>query len=64
MGRLLALFLGVAVVFGCVYYVLTARSAVAGHEPPPQQLENVREAARDIEADTQKRVDDLAKKFQ
>ena len=46
------------------YYVLqrTAESASSAHSAPRQQLDSVREKAKDIERDAQKRADEVLKK--
>jgi hypothetical protein len=64
MGRILTLLLGLLVVAGVTYYVVqqTALSAGAGPSTPRRQLDTVREKAKDIERDAQKRADDLLKK--
>ncbi|HCF58871.1 MAG TPA: hypothetical protein DFS52_12880 [Myxococcales bacterium] len=64
MGRLLLMVLGFVVVFGAAYFYVTGGARVSGGEAPQQRLENVNEAAQRIEDDAQKRVDDLAKKFE
>ncbi|MGI5861047.1 MAG: hypothetical protein ACOX6T_03210 [Myxococcales bacterium] len=64
MGRLLLVVIGFVVVFGAAYFYVTGGARVSGEQAPQQQLENVNEAARRIEEDAQKRVDDLAKKFE
>jgi len=63
MGRLLTLLLGAAVVFGVAYYAVTG----AGKNPvngggPHQTLQNVRNEAKRIEEDAQKRADENFKK--
>jgi hypothetical protein len=64
MGRLLSLLLGLLVVAGVTYYVLqkTAESGASVHSAPRQQLDNVRERAKEIERDAQRRADDVMKK--
>jgi hypothetical protein len=64
MARLLSLLLGLLVVAWVAYYVLqrTAESASSVHSAPRQQLDSVREKAKDIERDAQKRADELLKK--
>jgi len=56
--------LGLLVVAAVAYYVLqrTAESTAAAHSAPRQQLDNVREKAKDIERDAQKRADEVFKK--
>ncbi len=51
-------------VAGVAYYVLqrTAESASSGHSAPRQQLDSVRDKAKDIERDAQKRADEVFKK--
>jgi hypothetical protein len=64
MGRILSLLLGLLVVVGIAYYVVqrTVESAGPGPSAPKRQLDNVREKAKEIEKDAQKRADDLLKK--
>jgi hypothetical protein len=64
MARLLTLLLGLLVVAGVTYYVLqgTAASTPTAHSAPKRQLDDVRERAKQIEDDSQKRADDLFKK--
>ena len=65
MGRILSLLLGLLVVAGVTYYVIEhtlEASSATGKSAPRRQLDNVREKAKDIEQDAQKRADDLLKK--
>lgn len=64
MGRILSLLLGLLVVVGIAYYVVqrTAETMGPGPTAPKRQLDNVREKAKRIEQDAQKRADDLLKK--
>jgi hypothetical protein len=64
MGRILSLLLGLLVVAGVAYYVIehSLQASASGHSAPRRQLDNVREKAKDIEQDAQKRADDLLKK--
>lgn len=64
MGRLFLLVLGFLVAFGAAYFHVTGGARVSREKAPQQQLENVNEAARRIEDDAQRRVDDLAKKLE
>src|SRR5271165_3216933 len=63
MARLLSLLLGLLVVAGVAYYVLegTTRAVSAGPSAPKQQLDSVRDRAKEIERDAQKRADELLK---
>ena len=56
--------LGLLVVAGVAYYVLqrTAESTAAAQSAPRQQLDSVRDKAKDIERDAQRRADDVFKK--
>jgi hypothetical protein len=57
------LLLGLLVVAGVAYYVLQLNADSASvHSAPRQQLDNVRDRAKEIEQDSQKRADDLFKK--
>jgi len=58
------LLLGLLVVAGVAYYVLqrTAESTSAAQSAPRQQLDSVRDRAKDIERDAQKRADEVFKK--
>lgn len=67
MGRILALVLGLAVLGGVAWKVVsggTMKHAVEPDEPsaPKQQLDNVRGAAKRIETNDQQHVDDVEKK--
>ncbi|MGO8970818.1 MAG: hypothetical protein ACLQDQ_14765 [Myxococcaceae bacterium] len=64
MGRLLSLLLGLLVVAFAAYYLLggATQSATGGVSAPKQQLDKVRERAKEIERDSQKRADELFKK--
>ncbi len=67
MGRILALVLGLAVLGGIAWKVMSGgatRPAVETDEPsaPKRQLDNVRGAANRIETNDQQRVDDVEKK--
>lgn len=64
MGKLIVAILGIAILAG-VAYVATRPSASGGLAPdkvagqePSEQLQNVREAAKEIEAEQQKHLDD------
>jgi len=61
MGRLLTAVIALGVLGYLAYYTLYHRGP-SGHETPKQQLENVREKAKDIEANDKKYVDDLEKR--
>jgi hypothetical protein len=64
MGKVLAAVLGLAVVAGTAYYVLNGSlkaDASSGKSAPKQQLDNVREAAKRIENDAQRRADEAGK---
>lgn len=67
MGRILVVVLGLAVVLGAAYYYLNGQRGrtvedVDAQVRPSQQLQNVREAAKRIEEDSQKRADELLQK--
>lgn len=66
MGRILTLVLGLGVIAGAVYWSLTRTSAPRatddGPSAPKQTLDNVRGAAKRIEADSQQRVDETEQK--
>jgi len=64
MARLLTLLLGLLVVAGVTYYVLqgTAASTPSAHSAPKRQLDDMRDRAKQIEQDGQKRADDAVKK--
>lgn len=67
MGRILALVLGLAVLGGIAWKVMSGgapRPAVEADEPsaPKRQLDNVRGAANRIETNDQQHVDDVEKK--
>jgi hypothetical protein len=64
LGKLLALLLGLAIVAWVAKTQLegAARSSGQEHSRPRQQLDNVRDSARRIEDDAQRRVDETVKK--
>jgi hypothetical protein len=66
MGRALMVVLGLSVLGAITWQVMHRTSAVTmgadGPSQPKQQLDNVRGAAKRIEANDQKAVDDVAKK--
>jgi uncharacterized protein (UPF0333 family) len=64
MARLLSLLLGLLVVAGVAYYVVTRsiESEASLQSAPKQKLDRVRERSKEIEQDAQKRADDLFKK--
>ena len=66
MGRALMVVLGLSVLGAIAYRVMYAANPVTagstGASQPKQQLDNVRGAARRIEANDQKAVDDVEKK--
>ncbi len=66
MGRALMVVLGLSVLGAIAWQVMYRTSAVTmgadGPSQPKQQLDNVRGAAKRIEANDQKAVDDVAKK--
>ena len=64
MGRILALLLGAGVVFGLAYYTLKGASPLS-RDPDTgaqQGLQNVRQEAKRIEDDAQRRVDETMNK--
>ena len=67
MGRLIALVLGIAVVAGVAYVATGSSTGPAPASAPPgaqasERLHNVRQAAQDIEAEQQKRLEDTYNK--
>jgi hypothetical protein len=67
MQRLIYYLLALVLAGGSAYLYLTNanRSATAqGPSGPRERLDSVRKVAKDIEQDTQKRIDDLAKRSQ
>lgn len=65
MGRLIAVVLGIGVLAWVAWYAqgrTTGGSAEAGRSAPAQRLDNVREAARRIEQDSQQRAEELMKR--
>ena len=66
MGRALMVVLGLSVLGAIAWQMMYRTSPVTveadGPSQPKQQLDNVRGAARRIEANDQKAVDDVAKK--
>ena len=65
MGRILALLLGAAVVFGLGYYTLKGASPLATNpdsQNAQQGLERVRDKAKQIEQDAQRRADETVQK--
>ena len=61
MGKILSLVLGLALVAGVAWFAMTGGSMLKPRaEPPRQQLENVREAARNIEVMGQEQADKAA----
>jgi hypothetical protein len=64
LGKLLALLLGLAIVAWVAKTQLegAANSSGQEHSRPRQQLDNVRDSARRIEDDAQRRVDETMKK--
>jgi hypothetical protein len=64
LGKLLALLLGLAIVAWVAKTQLegAASSSGAQHTRPRQQLDNVRDSARRIEEDAQRRADETVKK--
>lgn len=63
MGKLLTLLFSLAIAAGLAHYVITGSGKNRAGETPPQQLEKVRESAKRIEDDAQKRADDVAARF-
>ena len=61
MGRLLTAVIALGVLGYLAYYTLYGRNP-EGRSAPKQQLENVREKARNIEANDQKYIEDLEKR--
>jgi hypothetical protein len=62
MGRILSLVLGLAVLSAVAYKVIYGRTSMgtADHETPKQALDNVKQSAKRIEAESaQKAADDL-----
>jgi hypothetical protein len=65
MARILALLLGLAAVAGAAYYVVRGNLSANGQggaSAPKQTLDNVRDKAKQIEDDSQKRADGLLHK--
>lgn len=65
MARILALLLGLGAVAGAAYYVVRGQVAANGQpgaSAPKQTLDNVRDKAKQIEDDAQKRADGLLQK--
>lgn len=69
MGKILSLLLGLLTLGGIAYYVMYSRSPTTASSPeadlgsqPHQQLENVRERARKIEADDARRAEEALRK--
>ncbi len=61
MGRLLTAVIALGVLGYLAYYTLYGRDP-SGRSAPKQQLENVREKAKEIEANDKKYVEDLEKR--
>lgn len=63
MGKILSLLLGLAVLMGIAYWTMNHRNSTSvSDESAKQQLDNVRGAAKQIEADAQLRADEAAKR--
>ncbi len=66
MGRVLMVVLGLSVLGGIAWRVMYGTNPVTvgaeGSSEPKQQLDNVRGAAKRIEANDQQAVDDISKK--
>lgn len=63
MARLLLFLISLAIVGFIAYYYVTGQATRGSHgEPPAQTLQNVRESAKKIEADSVQRAADIEHK--
>ncbi|MCP3141644.1 hypothetical protein [Pyxidicoccus xibeiensis] len=61
MGRVLTVILGLGAILAVAWYVTQRPVGVDSRAPAARSLENVRQAADSVEADLQKKADDLMK---
>jgi hypothetical protein len=64
MGRIVTFVLGLGIVVAVLWYVMYRPMQVQPEAAPAQRLDNVRRAADQVEADLQKKADDLLKQRQ
>jgi hypothetical protein len=64
MSRILVAVVALCVLGYLAYRTLYGRAASVGDEAPTQQLQNVREKAKEIEVNDQQHVDDVEKRTQ
>lgn len=62
MSRILIAVISLSVLGYLAYRTLYGRAAAVGDEAPAQQLQNVREKAKEIEVNDQQHVDDVDRK--
>jgi hypothetical protein len=59
MGRIVTFVLGLGIVVAVLWYTMYRPTQAGPGQAPAQGLDNVRRAADQVEADLQKRADDL-----
>ena len=64
MSRMLIAVLALSALGYLAYRTLYGRAAAVGDQAPAQQLQNVREKAKEIEVNDQQHVDDVDRKTQ